>query len=237
MHHQTTVATWTAVGITALPIYSILLVVGTLTPQPDQVADPEGWAQFVSTTHYMITHIATNLLGPILAILGAFALTVMITARSPRLAPTGMVLAVAGQVLFSVPAVISTFVTPAIGHAYLQGDQDIMALTLPDAATMITVLALMITVAGNIMLGTATAKSTAVPRWSGIGWAAGTVTFYLLGAALGMATTGASLLTQPIGAVLLTVSGAAMARAAFHRRSRGDHQPAHDPIPTTDSRR
>jgi hypothetical protein len=185
----------------------------------------------------MITHIATNLVGAILAILGTMALTVMITPRSPRLAPTGMVLTVAGQVLFSVPAVISTFVTPAIGRAYLQGDHDVMALTFPVSATMITALALLITVAGNIILGTAGARSTAIPRWAGIGWAAGTVTFYFLGAALGMATTGASLLTQPIGALMLTVSGAAMARAAYHRRSQPDQPQAHQQVPHSEARR
>ncbi|HEX5202847.1 hypothetical protein ACFQS1_17580 [Paractinoplanes rhizophilus] len=34
--------------------------------------------------------------------------------------------------------------------------------------------------------------------------------FYLLGAALGMATTGASPVTQPIGAGLMAVAGGAM---------------------------
>jgi hypothetical protein len=219
MHNRTTISTWTAVGLTALPVYTTLLAVGTLTPQPDQLTDPDGWAHFVSTTHYLVSHIATNLFGPILGILGTVALTAVIIPRSPRLAPTGLVLAVAGQVLFSVPAVISTFVTPAIGQAYLEGNRDVMALTFPESATMITALALLFAVAGNVVLGIAAARSPVIPRWVGFTWAVGTLIFYLLGAALGMATTGASLLTQPVGAALLTVSGAVMARDALRRRA------------------
>lgn len=232
MHHRTTISTWTAVGITALPVYAILLAVGTLAPQPDQVSDPEGWARFVSTTHYLIGHIATNVIGPVLGILGTFALTALIAARTPRLAPTGLLLAVTGHVLFSVPGVISTFVTPAIGHAYLQGNRDVMTLEFPAAATMITLLALLFAVTGNVLLGIASARSAVVPGWTGAMWAAGTVIFYLLGAALGMATTGASLLTQPVGALLLAVSGGVMARHAYGTPTRPvDAQPS--PAATT----
>ena len=205
----------------ALPLSAVLLALGTLTPQPDQASDPDGWARFVTSTSYLASHIATNLAGAALGILGTFALTVLIAGRTPRLAPTGMLLSVTGQVLFSVPAVVSTFVTPAIGQAYLQGSQAVMALELPAAMTVITMLALLLTVAGNIILGIAAARSGVVPRWAGIVWATATVIFYLLGFALGMATTGASLLTQPVGAALLALSGTAMARAAVHRAHNG----------------
>jgi hypothetical protein len=46
-------------------------------------------------------------------------------------------------------------------------------------------------------------------------WIVGTLIFYVLGAALGMATTGASLPTQPVGAALLAISGAWIAWAAL----------------------
>lgn len=219
--------TWTTAGVIALPVSAVLLALGTLTPQPDQATDPHSWATFVSSASYAASHIATNLVGATLGILGVFALTVLIAGRTPRLAPTGMVLAVTGQVLFSVPAVVSTFVTPAIGRAYLQGNQAVMALEFPAAMTIITMLALLLTVTGNITLGIAAARSSVVPRWSGIVWAAATVLFYLLGFALGVATTGASLPTQPVGAALLAVSGSAMAWTAARRaRTRvSDQQP------------
>jgi hypothetical protein len=208
-------------GVFALPLYAILLVVGTLTPQPDQVTDPEGWARFVSTDSYLVQHIATNVVGSVLVILGTFALAVAVGGRA---ATTGMVLSVTGQVLFTVPGVISTFATPAIGQAYLRGNRDVLTLQFADVMTVITLLAVLLTVAGGVVLGVAIAKSGTFARWTGYAWAAAAVIFYLLGAALGMATTGASLPTQPVGAALMAVAGAAMAwRAA---------RPAVQPSPT-----
>ncbi|HEX5383643.1 MAG TPA: hypothetical protein VFW54_03315, partial [Propionibacteriaceae bacterium] len=48
-------------------------------------------------------------------------------------------------------------------------------------------------------------------------WGAATLIFYVLGAALGMATTGASLPTQPIGGALMAASGAWIAWAALQK--------------------
>jgi len=45
-------------------------------------------------------------------------------------------------------------------------------------------------------------------------WALATFIFSALGAALGMATTGASLPTQPVGAALMAISGAWIAWSA-----------------------
>jgi len=44
---RTTTTAWSRAGMFALPLYGILLFVGTLTPQPDQTTDPEAWARFV----------------------------------------------------------------------------------------------------------------------------------------------------------------------------------------------
>ncbi|HLL62225.1 MAG TPA: hypothetical protein VK401_04205 [Propionibacteriaceae bacterium] len=58
-----------------------------------------------------------------------------------------------------------------------------------------------------------------LPKWAGGLWIAATVVFYVLGAALGMATTNASLITQPIGGLLLAISGGWIAGAVLRRRS------------------
>ena len=49
-------------------------------------------------------------------------------------------------------------------------------------------------------------------------WIAAAVIFYALGAFLGMATTGASLPTQPVGAVLMIVSSAWIAWTVLRHR-------------------
>jgi hypothetical protein len=130
-----------------------------------------------------------------------------------------MVLAVAGQILFMVPGTISTFGTPPIGSAYLAGNRDVMALEFSGALGSIIVLALLLTLVGNILLGVAIWRSGVLPKWAGGLWIAATLVFYVFGAALGMATINASLITQPIGGLLLAISGGWIAWAVLRRRS------------------
>ena len=213
---QTPAAGWIRAGLFALPVYGLLTAYATLEPQPDQVSDPDGWARFVSSTSYLASHIIGNVLGTTLAIFGTFALgAFLVTSRAPRLALSGMVLAVAGHILFTVPGAISTFATPAIGTAYLAGNRDVMALEFPPVMTAILAIGLLLAVIGNTILGVAIWRSGTLPRWAGLIWIVGTLIFYVLGAALGMATTGASLPTQPVGAALLAISGAWIAWAAL----------------------
>ncbi|HEX3206347.1 MAG TPA: hypothetical protein VHQ68_08920 [Propionibacteriaceae bacterium] len=213
---RTPAAGWIRVGLFALPVYGLLTAYATLEPQPDQVRDPDGWARFVSSTSYLVGHIVGNVIGTALVIFGTFALGAFLaTSRAPRLALWGMVLAVAGHILFTVPGAISTFATPAIGTAYLAGNRDVMALEFPPVMTAILALGLLLAVVGNTILGVAIWRSGTLPRWAGVLWIVGTLVFYVLGAALGMATTGASLPTQPVGAALLAISGAWIAWAAL----------------------
>ena len=51
-------------------MYGLLIAYATLKPQPDQVADPEGWARFVSSTSYLVSHVLGNVLGTALVIFG-----------------------------------------------------------------------------------------------------------------------------------------------------------------------
>jgi len=218
---------WVKAGLVALPLYGLMLGFTTLKPQPDQVADPEGWARFVRSTSYLVEHIASNVVGPVIAIFGTLALgAYLANSRSPRLAMWGTVLAVAGHILFMVPGTISTFATPAIGAAYLTGSREVMALEFSPVLPAIIGVALLLAVTGNTILGLAIWRSGVLPKWAGVIWIAATVIFYVLGALLGMATTGASLPTQPVGAVLMAISSAWIAWTALH------HRPAQD-LPNT----
>jgi hypothetical protein len=214
---------WIRAGLVALPVYGLLLGFTTLKPQPDQVTDPEGWARFVSTPSYLVQHIAGNVVGAVLMIFGVLALGAILSrSRAPRVALWGTVLAVAGQILFLVPGTISTIATPAVGAAYLTGNRDVMALEFSPALTLITGLALLLAVAGNIILGLAIWRSGVLPKWAGLIWIAATLVFYVFGAFLGMATTGASLLTQPVGALLLAISSAWIAWTVLRSRPARD---------------
>jgi hypothetical protein len=198
---------WIRAGLLALPVSSALTFWSSLHPQPDQVSDPSGWARFVSTDSYLVQHLVGSTGGVILAIFGVFALGALLAgSRAARLGLTAMVITIAGQAFLMVPSVISTFATPAIGRAYLTGATQVMSLEFADAMTATFLLGLLLALVGNVLLGIAVWRSGILPRWGGAIWAAGAVVFYLLGAVLGLATTGASLPTQPAGALLMFVS-------------------------------
>ena len=207
-------------GLVALPIYGLILGFTTRKPQPDSSVDPEGWARFVSSPSYLVEHIASSVLGAVLVIFGTLALgAVLRRSRAPRLALWGTILAITGQILFMVPGTISTFATPAIGAAYLSGNREVMTIEFSPVLTLITGVALLLTVAGNIILGLAIWRSGVLAKWAGLLWIIGTLVFYVLGAFLGMATTGASLPTQPVGAVLMAISSAWVAWTVLGARA------------------
>jgi hypothetical protein len=217
-------------GLIALPVYGLILGFTTRKPQPDGVLDPEGWARFVSSPSYLVEHIASSVLGAVLVIFGTLALGgILSRSRAPRSALWGTVLAATGQVLFMVPGTISTFATPAIGAAYLSGNREVMTIEFSPVLTLITGVALLLTVAGNIVLGLAIWRSGVLAKWAGLLWIIGTLVFYVLGAFLGMATTGASLPTQPVGAVLITISSAWIAWSVLRSRTTQDPTAAHRP--------
>lgn len=208
---------WVRTGLFALPLHAVLVGYGTRAAQPDQVSDPESWARFVSTTSYLVEHVLANVVGSALAIFGTFALGAYLAgSRRSRSALWGMALAITGHVLFTVPGVVSTFVTPAIGSAYLDGNQEAMTIEFSPVLMAVFGLALLMALVGNALLAAALWGSRSFPRWVGLLWAAGTLVFYLFGVVLGLATTGASLPTQPTGAGLLLLAGTAIAWTA-HR--------------------
>lgn len=199
---------WIRAGLWALPVSAFVTAWATLEPQPDQEKDPAAWARFVSSDPYQFGHIFGSTAGTILAIFGVFALgCCLANSRVGRLALAAMVTAVAGTALLLVPAVISTFVTPAIGRAYLAGNHDVMQLEFPWSMTAAFLLGLLLAFLGNVLLGVAVWRSHVLPRWAGALWVAGAVVFYVLGVVLGQATTGSSLPTQTAGALLMAIGG------------------------------
>src|SRR5829696_9131099 len=130
-----------------------------------------------------------------------------------------MVVTVLGQALSLVIGGVSTFALNAIGRAYLSGTKDVMKLEFSSAMSVIFGLAIVLLVVGNVLLGVAVWRSGTLPRWSGAVWVASVLLFYVLGAVLGMATTGSSLLTQPVCGLLLAIGGGWIALSALRRPS------------------
>lgn len=211
---------WIRIGLLALPVYGLLTFWATLESQPDQTKNPEAWARFVSSTAHLLTHLFGSIGGAILAILGVFALGAYL-ARS-RAGGTGlaaMVMAVVGRALFLSVVGLSAFATPAIARAYLAGMQNVMRVQFGSAQTATFGLGILLLLVGNVLLGVAVWRSGTLPKWAGAIWAASALMFYVLGAVLAMATTGSSLLTQPLAAVLMVVSGGWIAWSVLRQPS------------------
>lgn len=207
---------WIRAGLVALPVYGLLTAWSSLTPQPDQNTDPEGWARFVSTPSYLVSHLIGSVGGTILAIFAIFALGVYLApTRAGRLGLAAMVTTTLGHALLLVPAVISTFATPAIGQAYLAGLRDVMQIQFSESLTSTFLVGLVLAFVGSLLLGAALWRSETLPRGAAIVWIIGTIIFYPLGVVLGMATINATLPTQSIGALVLAISGGWIAWAAF----------------------
>jgi hypothetical protein len=229
------------VGLWALPLYGALTAWATLEPQPDQATDPGGWARFVSTNYYLVSHLLGSTGGTILALLGTIALGGYLAGgRSAKLGVAAMAVAVTGHALLLVPATISTFATPAIGRAYLAGFTDVMQIAFSPAMTAMFLLGLLLALVGNVLLGVAMWRSGLLPRWVGAVWAISALVFYVLGVVLGMATTGASLPTQVVGALLIVISGAWTAwvaqRSAPERElSMGESADSNRPVPNANT--
>jgi len=221
MNAANTTTNWIRGGLLALPSYGLLTFATTFDAQPDQVKEPEAWARYVSTTSYLLTHLFAATGGPILAIFGVFALgAYLATSRSGRLGLAAMVTAAAGHALLMVPSVISTFVSPAIGEAYLAGMGNVIeGVEFHPAMIVIYLLGLLLAFVGNVLLGVAVYRSGTLPKAAGVLWVVSVLTFYVLGAVLGIFTTEASLPTQPVGALLMAISGGWMALRAMRRPS------------------
>ena len=209
------ISRWIRAGLWILAVSWLVTAWATLEPQPDQEKDPDAWARFVSSDSDHLSHLLGSTAGTILAIFGVFALgCCLANSRVGGLALAAMATAASGTALLLVPAVISTFATPAVGKAYLAGNQDVMQLEFPGSMTGAFLLGLLLAFVGNVLLGIAVWRSNQLPRWAGVLWAAGAVLFYVLGVVLGQALTGSSLPTQTAGALLMAVAGVWIAWSA-----------------------
>jgi hypothetical protein len=218
--HAPNTLNWIRAGLFALPVYGLLTAWATLDPQPDQVEETEKWARYVGSDYYLVDHVFGTIGGATLAILGVFALGAYLArSRAGRLGLVAMVLTVIGQAVGLSIGGVTAFATNAIGRAYLAGTREVMEVEFSMAMTATLVVVIVLLLVGNVLLGVAVWRSGTLPKWAGGIWIASTLVFYVLGAAAGMLTTGASLPTQPVGGLLIAISGGWIAWSALRRQS------------------
>jgi hypothetical protein len=214
---------WIRIGLIALPISGLLTMWSTLIPQPNPTTEFEAWSRFVTTTEYLISHMLGTNLGIILLIFGVIALGAYIAkegGRSGRLGLVAMVITIAANTLALMSAGgWSTFAAPAIGRAYLSGIEDAMRIDVGLDYIVIFMLVIVLSFIGNMLLGIAIWRSGMLPKWAGAIWIAWAVLFYVAGVLSGFLFTSSSLPTQPIGSLLMTISGGWIVWSVFRQPS------------------
>jgi hypothetical protein len=206
------VGTWVRIGLLTLPLYGLLTLWTTFIHQPDPNADFEVYARYVSATNYLVDHLFGSILGVTLAIFGAVALGVYLSSR--RSALTAMVLSIAGHALTLTLFGMSTFATPAIGRAYLEGQQNIIEVNQDILGTPVIVTALLgglLYSAGTILFGVAVWRSATLPKWAGVLYAPTGLLISLVGLILGQA--------QTLGSLLIIIGGGWIAWSVMRRPS------------------
>jgi hypothetical protein len=211
MSSTTTVHTLLARGVWALPVYTVLLGVSTLTHQPDYTTDFPAYADYISTSTFLASHLVASIGGAVIGILGIVSLAAVLirSGARPGRTLTGAVLSVAGNVASTALFGVAAFAQPAIGRGYRAGAESVVALNAdvygPQLiATALTGLALFS--GGAVLLGTATAGVDRRLRRLGITYAVALPLFAV--AALTVQ------ILQPITAAVLTVATIGIARRA-----------------------
>ena len=211
---------WIRIGLLALPISGVLTAWATLTPQPNPSTEFDAWSHFVTTTYFMLTHLLGTMLGIILLIFGVIALGAYLAkekGRSRRLGLVAMVVTIAANMLFLPIAGWAAFGEPAIGRAYLSGIEEAMQINPGPDFSAIFLLSVVLAFIGNVLLGIAIWRSRILPKWAGAIWIAWAVLFYVAGVLYGLLFVGSSPPTQPVGALLIAISGGWIVWSVFRQ--------------------
>jgi hypothetical protein len=181
MTHQ--VRTFARRAIWALPLWAALLFFGTLTHQPDPQTAFSDFAAYVTTNQFLVSHLLNSILGAAIASIGVIGLMLYLQdSKVAGKAITGMVATVAANTLTSSIFGVAAFAQPAMGRAFLAGQENALDFynNVYAAPLFITALvSLLLFIAGGIFTGIAIAASGRWPRWTGWVYAVTTTGFVL----------------------------------------------------------
>ena len=202
---------WARTWVWLLPAWAVLLALSTVTHQPDYKTDFEGYADYVTTTPFLLSHLVASIGGAVLAVIGATALAIVLAATpAARSALGGLMAFLAAQVLMTAGFAIAAFFQPAIGRAFHDG-QDEVSRTInedvygPELFATIG-LGLLLFIVGAALLGRAANRSGLAPVWAGRAFALAAPVFAVSGLTLEI--------LQPLAGLVIAASAAALARAA-----------------------
>jgi hypothetical protein len=200
-------------GLWALPVWAVLLLVGTFSHQPSPQTQLGNWSRYVTTPWFLASHLVASILGAAVGTVGMVALAVCLAgAGRARGGGWGMVLGVTANTLLSAVFGIAAFAQPAIGRLYQAGHPALAHVMYDGAAQGAWLVATGVTgavllSASLIVFGVMVARSGWLPRLAGIGLAISGPLFGIVGFALDD-------FIESIAAVLLIACTAWIAAAA-----------------------
>ena len=200
-----------------LPVWGAVTIPATITQQPDAGSEFAAYADYVTTTRFLLGHLIGSIGGTVLGILGIVGLAVILARTSvARAGLAAATVAIVGCGLLLPVFGVAAFAQPAIGDAANSGlegaqqiDGDVYG-TLTVAVGLVAALAFTV---GLAWLGLVVVRSGVLPRWSG--WL-----LLVAGPFIGLFGLFIGLL-QPIGGLCLLAGGLGIARVG----SRADLRP------------
>jgi len=170
-------------AVWALPVWAAMLFLGTLTHQPDPQTDMAGFAAYVTTTEFLLSHLVNSIAGAAIGSIGVIGLMLYLQdTRAVGKAITGMVLTVTGNTLTSSVFGAAAFAQTAIGNAFLAGKENALdyynlVYSAPLFGTVI--MGLLFFMLGAGFVGSAITSSGRFPRWAGWVYAITAIGFVL----------------------------------------------------------
>jgi hypothetical protein len=168
-----------------LPVYTLLLALSTLTHEPDHAEEFADWSRYVTTDVFVVTHVVGSILGAALGLVGIVAaLLFLVRGPAATSAMTATALTVVGNVLFTGLFAAAAFAQPAIGRAFLAGQEGAEGLYDEVYGTPLLAtfgVGALCFLAGAILFGRAVAHTSAGLRVAGWGYATALVLFVVSG--------------------------------------------------------
>lgn len=172
-------------GLWLLPVYGVLLTLSTLTHQPDPATEFTAYSRYVTTDVFLASHLVGSIVGAGLGLVGVVA-ALLFLQRGPAAAGAlvGGALTIVANTLVTAVFAAAAFAQPAIGRAYLAGDDGMRELNDDVYGLPLLVTAgagLLLFVAGAVTLGRAVARTAPGLRWPGYAYAVGLTVFVAAG--------------------------------------------------------
>ena len=168
-----------------LPVWAAMLFLGTITHQPDPQTDFAGFAAYVTTTSFLLSHLINSITGAAIGSIGAVALALYLQdSKVAGKAITGMVAMIISNTLVSSIFGVAAFAQTAMGRLFLAGQQNTLDFynEIYNGSLFGTALiALLLFMTGGVFVGNAITTSGLFPRWTGWVVAVSMIGFVLSG--------------------------------------------------------